>query len=116
MLERLSYFTIPENLIKLDKNEFLMYIHCRYKKGGDNMKTNIKKWGNSLSVRIPKIIADEIGLKENSTVDIIIKKRKLVISPVEKPKKTLNQLLSKVKKNNLHTEIDIGKPVGGEIW
>jgi len=80
------------------------------------MRTNIKKWGNSLSVRIPRIIADEIGLKENSPVEILMKRRKLVISPVEKPKMTLSQLLSKVKKSNLHAEIDTGKPAGDEIW
>ena len=29
------------------------------------MKIKVQKWGNSLGLRIPKLIADEIGLKEN---------------------------------------------------
>jgi antitoxin MazE len=80
------------------------------------MRTNVKRWGNSLSVRIPRIIADEIGLKEDSAVEILMKKKKLVISPLEKPKMTLSELLSKVNKSNLHAEVDTGKPVGGEVW
>lgn len=34
------------------------------------MKVKIAKWGNSLAVRLPKQLADELGLKANATVDM----------------------------------------------
>jgi antitoxin component of MazEF toxin-antitoxin module len=36
--------------------------------------------------------------------------------PAEKPKYTLKQLLARVNKKNLHSEVDTGSPVGGEVW
>ena len=38
------------------------------------MTTKIRKWGNSLAIRIPKYIIDRLGLKEGSLVDLDIKK------------------------------------------
>jgi len=34
------------------------------------MKTQIGKWGNSLAVRIPRIYAKELGLKEGMELEI----------------------------------------------
>lgn len=39
------------------------------------------KIGGSLAVRIPKEIADVIGLKEGSDVKLAVKERKIVIEP-----------------------------------
>ncbi len=80
------------------------------------MRTKVKRWGNSLSVRIPKVIADEIGLKENAAIELFMKKNRIVILPLEKPKTSLKKLLSMVNETNLHAEVDTGKPEGGEAW
>jgi len=34
------------------------------------MKTRIQKWGRSLALRIPKTLADEVGLKSDSPVEV----------------------------------------------
>ena len=34
------------------------------------MKTRVQRWGNSLAVRIPKPLADEFGLTDNSPVQL----------------------------------------------
>jgi antitoxin component of MazEF toxin-antitoxin module len=39
-----------------------------------------------------------------------------VATPVKQKKFSLNELLAKVNKKNLHGEIDFGRPAGGEIW
>ena len=35
------------------------------------MKTKVKKWGNSLAIRIPKKLADTYDLKENKVVELL---------------------------------------------
>ena len=80
------------------------------------MRTRVQKWGNSLALRIPKSFADEVGLEKETTVDVSLADGTLVITPIVKPKPTLQQLLSKVTKENLHHEIDYGPPVGNETW
>ena len=34
------------------------------------MKTRIQKWGNSLALRIPKSFANEVGLEQDSPVEV----------------------------------------------
>lgn len=79
------------------------------------MKSQIGRWGNSLAVRIPKYIADELSLAINDEVDCRLEKGRLIIEPVQKfPKYTLSELLS--QELEVEPEIDWGKPVGEEEW
>lgn len=80
------------------------------------MKTRVQKWGNSLALRIPKSFAVEMGLDSNSTVEMSLRDKKLVIVPSGKPKFTLKQLLARVNRGNLHREVDTGPAMGGEVW
>ncbi len=82
------------------------------------MNTTIKKWGNSLALRIPKSYAKEIKLEEGAAVNMKIEENKIVISANRKRKKSysLAKLLSKVTPENLHKEIDISSPVGKEVF
>ncbi len=80
------------------------------------METHVKKWGNSLALRIPRPLAQEIGLEENSSVRVLVKEGKLVIVPVAKHHYTLDALLAEVTPQNLHGEVDTGDAVGGEAW
>jgi antitoxin MazE len=80
------------------------------------MRTQVQKWGNSLALRIPKSFAVEVGLEKETAVDVSLAGGTLVITPVANPKPTLQQLLSKVTKKNLHHEIDSGNAVGYETW
>jgi antitoxin MazE len=80
------------------------------------MEIRVKKWGNNLALRIPKLLADEVGLEDNSQVEISIVDKKLVIVPVVESEFSLEHLLSLVTKDNLHSEVDTGIAVGGELW
>lgn len=78
------------------------------------MTKKIKKWGNSLAIRIPKKQADELGLKEDSEVSIEKKGNDLVIKP---KKKKLKEMLSRVTEENKHSvEFPNDKPKGKEVW
>jgi antitoxin MazE len=78
------------------------------------MEAVVKKWGNSLGIRIPNHIVREFSLKDGSFVDINDVGKEIIIKPIQKSK--LSELLSKIKDQNIHEEIETGDPVGKEIW
>ena len=80
------------------------------------MQTKIKKWGNSLALRIPKSFALNANLRQNELVDISIDKEKIIITPIREKEYSLDELLEGVSEDNLHGEFDTGVPVGKEIW
>jgi antitoxin MazE len=80
------------------------------------METRVQRWGNSLALRIPKLLADEAGLKDNSFVQLTLRDKQLVIVPVVKATLSLDALLAQVTDKNLHREVDTGPAVGGEAW
>jgi antitoxin MazE len=80
------------------------------------MRTRVKKWGNSLALRIPRSFAREVGLEQDSSVEVSVAGGKLVIEPVAQSKWTLERLLAQVTDDNLHREVDTGPAVGSETW
>ena len=80
------------------------------------MKTRIRKWGNSLAVRIPKLLADELGLDQGAVVEMLLDDDALQIRPSRAEGFTLKALLSGVTRANLPSEVDTGPPVGREVW
>ena len=78
------------------------------------MTVAIKKWGNSLALRIPKDIAQTLHIENNSTLELNIKDGALIIEPQNES--LLESLVSRIDADNLHAEIDTGKAVGNEEW
>lgn len=77
------------------------------------MQTVIQKWGNSLGIRIPSLYVKELNLKNGLSVEITEEDGKIVIVP---PHKELNEMLSRVTEENMHSPIDTGVSVGNEEW
>ncbi len=80
------------------------------------MKTHVQKWGNSLALRIPKPLADEMALKDNSAVELSLRDNEIVITAIVAPAFDLESLLAQVTEENLHGEVDTGPAVGNEAW
>ncbi|MBE0416360.1 MAG: AbrB/MazE/SpoVT family DNA-binding domain-containing protein [Coriobacteriia bacterium] len=80
------------------------------------MKTKVQKWGNSLAVRIPKTFAEEVGLTDDSPVEMRLVKGGLLLEPSSTWVPTLNELLDAVDETNLHGEVDSGPAIGREAW
>jgi antitoxin MazE len=78
------------------------------------METVVKKWGNSLGIRIPKLFVREFSLRDGSFVDINDKGDEIVIKPIQKD--ILTEMLDKINKSNLHEVIETDGPAGNEIW
>ncbi|OHB13464.1 MAG: MazF family transcriptional regulator [Candidatus Zambryskibacteria bacterium RIFCSPLOWO2_12_FULL_45_14] len=79
------------------------------------MTTKIRKWGNSLAVRIPDEFAENLDLKDGSVVGFEQLGDRIIISKT-KPKYTLEDMVKGITKKNRHKEFDWGKPMGKEIW
>lgn len=84
------------------------------------MTTKIKKWGNSLALRIPKLYVKEINLKEGTDVELKVEENKIIISSRKKKRKTrkkytLEELVSRITPENRHGEISVGSRVGKEL-
>ena len=78
------------------------------------METIVKKWGNSLGIRIPSHIARELSLKDGSYVDINDRGKEIIIRPIHKNR--LSEMVSQINEQNLHAEIETTGPVGNEVW
>jgi antitoxin MazE len=66
------------------------------------MQTQIQKWGNSLGIRIPKNIANELKLEQGIYVNLDVIENQLLIT-LEITK--LDSLLNEITKENQHNEI-----------
>lgn len=84
-------------------------------KGVFNMPATVQKWGNSLGVRIPKRVAEQLNVVNGSKLEFSIIDNKIVLTPIEK-KITLEELMAQITPENQHGEVDWGKPEGNEIW
>jgi len=80
------------------------------------MKKRVGKWGNSLAIRIPKAFAVEIGLEEDSPVELSLVNGELVVAPKSRTPLRLEQLLEQVTEENMHDEVRTGPAVGREGW
>ena len=78
------------------------------------MQTRVRKWGNSLALRIPGTMASDLGLTAESRVDLRMHGGKLEVTPVADEPLRLDDLLAAVREDNLHGEYDTGEPMGRE--
>ncbi|MBW4618618.1 MAG: AbrB/MazE/SpoVT family DNA-binding domain-containing protein [Cyanosarcina radialis HA8281-LM2] len=80
------------------------------------MVATIAKWGNSLAIRLPQHLAKEIQLTEGIEVDLVVIDGNLVIKPRIQKRYSLEDLISAITPENLHTEVESGIAVGNEAW
>jgi antitoxin MazE len=78
------------------------------------MKTVVKKWGNSASVRIPTAVMEAAHLELDDAVDVREESGRIVIEPAQRKEFALDELVNGITRENLHDEADFGKPVGRE--
>ncbi|BBC22370.1 AbrB/MazE/SpoVT family DNA-binding domain-containing protein [Pseudanabaena sp. ABRG5-3] len=80
------------------------------------MTAAIAKWGNSLAVRIPQAIAEQVQIQAGSEISIDIIDGKIVLTPHRRKKYTLDELLDGMASEHLHAEVSTGVSVGNEAW
>lgn len=82
--------------------------------GNDDMRTVVKKWGNSASVRIPAAVMQAAHLDLDEAVDVREESGRIVIEPAQRKEYDLAELVKGITRENLHDEADFGRPVGKE--
>ena len=80
------------------------------------MQTEVKKWGGNRAICIANDLADEIGQEVGSEVEIRVVNGYLEIYPPGAPRYTIDELVAQITPENRHGEIDLGPPVGKEVW
>ena len=80
------------------------------------MKTLVQRWGNSLALRIPKVFAEEIAVREGDEVEMSVAKGRLIVAPHTTPDYQLADLVAQIRPGNLHKEIVVQGPQGKEVW
>lgn len=80
------------------------------------MRLQVKKWGNSASVRIPASVMAAASLQIDQLVDVREEKGRIVIEPVLAPVYDLDTLLAQMSPDTFPDETDFGSPVGNEVW
>jgi antitoxin MazE len=78
------------------------------------MQGRIQRWGNSLALRLPKALTDDLGIAAGSVVGIETRDGQILLRPVHRFQ--LEDLLAQVRPGQLHAEVPTGKPRGGEVW
>ena len=80
------------------------------------MTAQLKAWGNSQGIRIPKEVLDTVGLRVNDYLEIeiadgnILLKKQFRHKTLEERRAAYGGLLK------LSEELDWGEPQGGEVW
>jgi len=79
------------------------------------MDAQISKWGNSLAIRLPKHLADQVQFTEGTSVTLSIEEGAIVLRKAGRSY-ALDQLLAGITPENIHREIQTGSAVGLEVW
>ncbi len=79
------------------------------------MQTVVKKWGNSLALRLPQAMAADLQITEGATVSLSIEDHALVVKPTRK-RYRLSELLAQMDPKSKREETDWGSPAGEEAW
>lgn len=80
------------------------------------MQVQVKKWGNSASVRIPASVMAAATLRIDQAVDVREEGGRIIIEPVSAPSFDLDQLLACMTPDTFPDVVDFGPEVGGEAW
>lgn len=72
------------------------------------MTATIQKWGNSLALRLPKSLANEVNIALGTSVELVRTPDGVLLKPKRKSRYRLSDLLAGVTKRNLHRETDWG--------
>ena len=84
------------------------------------MKATVSRWGNSLGLRLPKRLIDELEIREGTQVDLEPAQNggyTLRVASISVPiaKFSLSSLVADLEPMS-QEEVDWGQPQGDEVW
>jgi antitoxin MazE len=83
------------------------------------MEVQVAKWGNGTAVRLPKSVAQELGIEPGSQLDLVVEGREVRLRPIRKSSRVvLEEMIAKAKRLGVENEpeaVDWGPDRGSEI-
>lgn len=80
------------------------------------MQTQVKAWGNSQGIRIPKEVLQDAGISLDEMLNITVSNGVITLAKAFQHK-TLEERAAEFGGNlNLDGEYDWGEPMGREVW
>ena len=80
------------------------------------MQTQVKKWGNSQGIRIPKEVLQEADIAVDDMLDVKVSNGVIMLVKPFRHKTLEERVAEYGGKLDLDGEYDWGEPVGREIW
>ncbi|EHH12052.1 AbrB/MazE/SpoVT family DNA-binding domain-containing protein [Mesorhizobium amorphae] len=80
------------------------------------MQTTISRWGNSLALRLPKHVTEEVRLVEGVCVNVEIEDGSIRVTPTRKRFQLSELLKGETRQETGNREVDWGQPKGDEVW
>jgi antitoxin MazE len=80
------------------------------------MSITLHRWGNSVGLRVPKPMLEQLGLAEGSQVEVKVEAGRLVIEPARRGRLTMAELLEGFTPDDQPGEVDWGPAAGREVW
>lgn len=80
------------------------------------MRSQVKKWGNSASVRIPARVLAAASMHIDQEVEMREEDGRIIIEPIATPAYDLDEMLRAMTPDTFPDDLDFGKPVGEEVW
>jgi len=81
------------------------------------MDVTVSKWGNSLGIRIPKSVSEDLHLREGSAVTLEPRRNGYLLR-LAQPRVSylIEDLVEQMRDEPEAEEVDWGSPVGDEVW
>lgn len=80
------------------------------------MQTQVKKWGNSQGVRLPKEVLEMAGFSLNDVLNVNVSNGVIMLTREFKHKTLEERAAAFGGELNLDGEYDWGEPLGREVW
>ena len=90
-----------------------MYIQTQ--REGDQVKVQVKEWGNSHGIRIPAAVLQMLGIKASDKLDLQVEDNRIVLQKAFKHK-TFRERLEEYDGNITICDFDWGTPAGKEMF
>ena len=82
-----------------------------------NITQSLQKWGNGTGVRLPKKVVEAAQLKINQPLEVTIKDKSVILTPVtDSSAISIDSLLKGVTPDEINGEIDWGEDIGAEQY
>ena len=101
---------------KVAETARLVYTMYIPNKGGIYMQAQVKEWGNSQGIRLPKEVLKSAGIGLNEILDVTVSNGVITLAKSFRHKTLEERAAEFDGKLMLDGEYDWGEPAGREVW